>query len=133
LQNSGVGESSWQLPPGLGRCIGVTNVTLSEEAVIKEGLWGKELSVVRELEARLLASEDVGCNAEESTLTIGEAEWGSVATGERGSVHVADIDESRAGEASAADSECRGRGGLRTSLFAREYRNRRDGADIVGR
>jgi hypothetical protein len=57
----------------------------------------KKLSVVRELEARSLANGDVDCDAEESTLTVGEAERGSV--GEGGSVHVADINVSRAGEA----------------------------------
>jgi hypothetical protein len=56
-----------------------------------------------------------------------------VATGEGGSVHVVDINKSRAREASAADSKYRGRGGLRTSLFVHGYRNRQDSADIVGR
>ena len=81
--------------------------------VIKEGA---ELGVVRELEARSLVKRDVGCDAEESILTVGEAEWGSTVTGEGGSVPVADIEESRAGEAwrfplqgSAIDSEFRSR------------------------
>jgi hypothetical protein len=96
LQNSGVGGSARQVPPGLDRCIDVTDVALSGEAVAKEGLWGREeLGVVRELEARSLANGDVGCDAEESTL-VGEAEWGSVLAGEDGPVR---IDDSRAGEA----------------------------------
>ena len=56
--------------------------------------------------------------------------------GEGGSVPVADIDESRAGEAwgfplraSVTDFAFKGRG-ICESLFVREYCNRRDGADI---
>lgn len=59
--------------------------------------------------------------------------------GEDGPVRVADIDDSRAGEAwrfplraSGTDSGFKGRGVIGESLFVREYCNRREGADIVG-
>jgi len=92
--------SSRQLRQGLGRCIGVANVDLSEKAVAKEGLRDREeLGVVRELEVRFLANRGVSCDAKESTPTVQEAKWGSVVIGEGGLVLVADIDKSKAGKA----------------------------------
>ena len=65
----------------------------------KGGTLGREeLGVVRDLGALSLANGDAACDTEESILTVGEAERGGVVTGEGGSVHMPDIDESRAGK-----------------------------------